>query len=308
MPRTKKQSVTQTSSKLMLFGISALALVPLATIIFPKPAQANVFCQCTKYVANKAGLTQNFVDAKDWNDGHSRYGGNSYLRSNGFQQVSPRVGSIVVMETSFPGGNATFGHVGIVDSLVSINGKTYLNLRGANQPGSTFVESGCNNATVMRFGTPIDGRSDISFWAKGASIPSAALMVNQATGRALDAGGGANANSAVYPNPTPSSSNNYQIWNFQSVGNGEYMIINRATGRALDSGGGGAAGFFPYPNPNPMSSNSYQRWKLQPSGNGYLVISVATGKALDAGGSNGNEVYMYPTPMPGNNYQIWRLQ
>jgi hypothetical protein len=163
--------------------------------------------------------------------------------------------------------------------------------------GRGFVETG--NAM------PIASRS---YTSQNRGIPTAALMVNQATGRALDAGGGANNNSAVYPNPTPSSSNNYQIWNFQSVGNDEYMIINRATGRALDSGGGGAAGFFPYPNPNPMSSNSYQRWRLQPSGNGYLVISVATGKALDAGGNSGNEVYMYPTPMPGNNYQIWKLQ
>jgi hypothetical protein len=143
----------------------------------------------------------------------------------------------------------------------------------------------------------------VSYTSQNRGIPAAALMVNQATGRALDAGG-ANG-TQLYLHPTPTSGNNYQIWSFQPVGNNEYMIINRATGRALDAGGANGSGV--YPHPTPTSGNNYHRWKLQPSGNGYLVISVATGRALDAGGANYG-VYMYPTPMPGNNYQIWRLQ
>lgn len=39
-----------------------------------------------------------------------------------------------------------------------------------------------------------------------------------------------------------------------------------------------------------------------------MIISKATGRALDSGGANGAEAYMHPQPMPHNNFHLWNLQ
>ncbi|MEE3718173.1 CHAP domain-containing protein [Tumidithrix elongata RA019] len=122
----------------------------------PSSSEASPSCQCTQYVANRFGL-RGFPHAGDWNDG--------FLQRNGFRQVAPRVGTIVIMERSFPGSNTSFGHVGIVES---IDGRGRITVRGANQyVGTRLVnEAGCSNARSTQFGTSINGRRDISFWAR----------------------------------------------------------------------------------------------------------------------------------------------
>lgn len=125
-------------------------------IVQKNAAQAASFCQCTTYVANLLNLTRNFPHAGDWNDG--------YLQRNGFRQTTVRPGAVVVMERSFPGSDSRFGHVGIVESVA--NGR--ITVRGANQyVGSRlFTEANCNNVRTTQFGTPVNGRSDISFWVR----------------------------------------------------------------------------------------------------------------------------------------------
>jgi CHAP domain len=188
---------------------SIAAIVTLPTII-TTPAQAAIYCQCTTYVANKFNLPGNYPDAKDWNDG--------YLQRNGFVQVGPEVGAVAVMEQTFSGADPTYGHVGIVETLN--NG--FMTMRGANQSvGTNYVtENNCNNVRLTAFGANVNGNSRISFWKRGnaqptpnQAIPSVALMVSKATGRALDAGG---ANGTLpYMHPHPTGENNYHLWRFQ---------------------------------------------------------------------------------------------
>ena len=121
-----------------------------------QPSEAAPSCQCTQYVANRFGL-RGFPNAADWNDG--------YLQRNGFHQVAPRPGVIVVMERSFPGANTSFGHVGI---LQSIDNRGKITVHGANQyVGSPLTnEANCSNVRTTAFGTSVNGRRDISFWSR----------------------------------------------------------------------------------------------------------------------------------------------
>lgn len=140
-----------------------VAAVPLAINVINKvPAQAAVSCECTGYVANRFNLPRDYPHAGDWNDG--------YLQRNGFTQTSPKPGAIVVMERSFPGSDASHGHVGIVES-VAPDGR--ITVRGANQSlGSTpFTEADCNNVRLTPFATSVNGRSDVTFWERGATPP-----------------------------------------------------------------------------------------------------------------------------------------
>lgn len=146
--------------------VVALGLIlPLGTFSGIRPASAATWCWCTNYVANRFGLTQNFVDAGDWNNSHSRYGGRSYLESNGYSQVNPQPGAIVVMERTFPGADSTYGHVGVAESI-DANGR--LTLRGANQTSGSLltIEAGCNNVRSTLFATSVVGRTDVTFWMK----------------------------------------------------------------------------------------------------------------------------------------------
>ncbi len=143
---------------LKVFQNSVLAALAAGSVSvsLPNPSEAQVQCQCTQYVANRFGL-RGFPNAGDWDNG--------FLQRNGFRQVAPRVGSVVVMERTFPGSNTSFGHVGIVESIDS---RGRITVRGANQyVGSPLVrEAGCSNVRSTQFGTSINGRRDISFWVR----------------------------------------------------------------------------------------------------------------------------------------------
>jgi hypothetical protein len=63
---------------------------------------------------------------------------------------------------------AIYGHVGVVQNVLP-NGQ--IEVRGANQGGSQ-IEYTCTNVNTIRFGTSVNGRSDVSFWVRGSSNPN----------------------------------------------------------------------------------------------------------------------------------------
>jgi len=136
------------------------------------PANANTFCQCTAYVSARLGNFPYPAHAGDW--------GASVLPKAGFSKISsPQAGAIVVMGRSFPGSNAQFGHVSIVEQVLTERSGVFIRVRGANQGNSgNFAESGCSNVNVIRFGTSVTGRSDISFWVKNSTVPAPPIDTN----------------------------------------------------------------------------------------------------------------------------------
>jgi surface antigen len=97
--------VDRFTTALKAIALSAVVVGSVSASL-PSPSEAQTSCQCTQYVANRFSL-RGFPNAGDWDNG--------FLRRNGFRQVSPRLGSVVVMERNFPRANTSFGHVGILE-------------------------------------------------------------------------------------------------------------------------------------------------------------------------------------------------
>jgi surface antigen len=161
-PQTNKESTMKlftSSSKIslaLLTAFAAASTVVTASFSNIKPAVAAPFCQCPIYVNNRFQLQNVSGNAKD-------YG--SVLQRNGFTQVGPQPGAVVVMQTSFPGAHTTYGHIGVVER---VNGNGTIAVRGANQGNSgLFGEFNCGNVNVTNFGTSVNGRRDVSFWVRG---------------------------------------------------------------------------------------------------------------------------------------------
>ena len=142
-------------------SISALSFGGLGVSLFfsAAPAQAADYCQCVDYVKRRFGITSAVGNAKDM----------IYSLPNlGFRQVSsPQNGAIVIMQPSFPGADKKYGHVGIVDTLRTSGSQVFVSVRSANQAGNRFSEFNCNDVSVWSPGTPVNGRSDVSFWIRG---------------------------------------------------------------------------------------------------------------------------------------------
>ncbi len=140
----------------LLTALTAASTVVTATFSNIKPAVAAQFCQCPIYVNNRFQLQNVSGNAKD-------YG--SVLQRNGFSQVGPQPGAVVVMQPSFPGADRTVhGHIGVVEN---VNRDGSIAVRGSNQGDrNLFAESGCNNVNVINFGS-VNNRPDVTFWVRG---------------------------------------------------------------------------------------------------------------------------------------------
>jgi hypothetical protein len=145
--------------------VASTAMISIGSLgSFNSPANASSNCQCTAYVSARFGNFPYPAHAADW--------GSSVLPRAGFSKISgPQAGAIVVMGRSFPGSDRNYGHVGIVEQVLNERNGVFIRVRGANQAGgSNFSEAGCKNVNVIRFGTSVSGRSDISFWVKNSTV------------------------------------------------------------------------------------------------------------------------------------------
>lgn|GEM_PF-573749 len=142
--------------------LSLAAAIPSSVAlsqIFASPSHAANLCECVAYVKNRFGITVAVGNAKDMIHSLPRLG---FTRVN-----SPDAGAVVIMQPSFRGSHAKYGHVGIVERTSVRNGSTFLTVRGSNQGGSWFTESNCRNVAVVDFASPVNGRTDVSYWVRG---------------------------------------------------------------------------------------------------------------------------------------------
>jgi len=156
-----KPSFKKTAVSTMLSLAAAIPSSVALSQVFASPSEAASFCQCVGYVKNRFGITAAVGNAKDM-----IYS----LPNHGFTRVSnPQPGAVVIMQPSFRGSDPTYGHVGIVERTSVRNGSTFLTVRGANQGGRWFEEFRCTNVAIVDFATPVNGRSDVSYWVKGTT-------------------------------------------------------------------------------------------------------------------------------------------
>lgn len=126
-------------------------------IFSTRSQQAAAWCWCTRYVANRFGLS-GYPDATRWDDG--------YLGRKGWERSSdPKSGYIMVIE-GYSFGTPSQGHVGEIDRRESLDSKRWkITLKGANQPGSTWTEAGCTNVSRWVLTIP-KGDSKVSYWKR----------------------------------------------------------------------------------------------------------------------------------------------
>ena len=98
-----------------------------------------------------------------------------------------------------------------------------------------------------------------------AHFHSVSLLINRATGRALDS----NENGDVYA--IPQNGGAYQKWYIYGDGD-TFDLTNVQTGRVLDSNNDGEV----YTLPN--NDGNHQRWRMH----GYFMQNVATGLYLNS--------------------------
>jgi surface antigen len=124
--------------------------------VFRKVALAASSCQCVEFVKQYSGIDVPVGNAKDMVNSLPRLG---------FRPSSSKAKSIVVFQPTFPGVNDTYGHTGIVTSVTKSGGNTYITVLSANNGGSG-TRLNCNNVNTVKYRTPINGRRDVSFFAK----------------------------------------------------------------------------------------------------------------------------------------------
>jgi len=155
--------------------------------------------------------------------------------------------------------------------------------------------------------TPIFNRA-------ATNLPSVVTIVNRATDQIMDGGGGYRGND-VYGHGRRNGrhlKNTYQQWELRRIGS-YYMLVNKQTGRVLEASRGNTTNKYMNASmrPKPERPNDYQLWRIeQVGGDRYVIISKATGFALDGGGTNVGQdsIYLYQQPNRNNSWHQWKIE
>jgi surface antigen len=94
-----------------------------------------------------------------------------YLTRNGFRQVStPSAGAIVIFQPSFGPGIRAAGHVGVIESVSSVNSNRdwRITVRGANQGVAGSAEHGCSNVSSVRYKAFPKTSTSVSYYVRAS--------------------------------------------------------------------------------------------------------------------------------------------
>lgn len=154
--------IQHTLRTLALVVLLTFTVVP-GSVSYAATTKASV-CSCVQYVKNRFGLSGaigGIGAAKDMGP---------YLQARGFRRVSaPQVGAIVIFQPAFGTGiNQTYGHVGVVAAVSSVNNNTQwrVAVTGANQGGSLFTSSNCSNVSTLYYKSYAKTTSSVSYWIR----------------------------------------------------------------------------------------------------------------------------------------------
>ena len=176
---------------------------------------------------------------------------------------------------------------------------------------ATGTESmGANRLSIQTDGNVALYRDSTPLWATNTAGNPGATFAIQADGNLVvySSSGQPLFNTGTHSGrevTRTASANWIRDRNLQRFPNLHFSTVQSvATGKALDAGGANG-GVYPHPSLN--SENSYHQWGFQKVGDHYLVISKATGLALDGGRSSGELPYTHPEPNVNNPYQLWKI-
>ncbi len=162
---------------------------------------------------------------------------------------------------------------------------------------------------VTGIGSPT-GQALITSLSGGGSggIAGTHLVVNKASGLALDDPGSSTANGTAIVQYSINSASN-QKWTFTQNSDGSYTLINGASGKALDDPGFSTANGTVIDQWT-SDAGTNQHWRVNQNSDGsYTILNVASGKALDDPGfstSNNTKIDQWTSDNGAN--QHWSLQ
>ncbi|KJU83941.1 CHAP domain containing protein, partial [Candidatus Magnetobacterium bavaricum] len=82
------------------------------------------------------------------------------------QASEPKNNYVVVFEAGAYGANKTYGHVGIIKKVSSLDKKTWqITVKGANQGGKTSTDASCNNVSEWKINVSKTA-NNMSYWKK----------------------------------------------------------------------------------------------------------------------------------------------
>ncbi|MBL8062791.1 MAG: hypothetical protein JNK32_07230 [Anaerolineales bacterium] len=137
---------------ILIFTLLAVFMPPVNMVKASSVDKASLsapFCQCVVYIKNKFKLSGSAGQAKNMGP---------FLQSRGFVKLTvPRPGEVIIMQPGFHVKDSA-GHVAIIQTVTTVwvNGveSWKIQVRGANQPGSRWTESNCNNVSYWSFTSP----------------------------------------------------------------------------------------------------------------------------------------------------------
>jgi len=272
----------------VLFVRFLLLLVLIVTVVpaFDR-AQAASDCSCVGYVKAYLGIPSNEAVGNASNMW-------IWLENHGFQRLSgPQLGSIAVMQPTFPGADRTYGHVGIVAGIS--NGK--ITLRQNYNGTGKVSEFGCANVGNVAWGTVVSGRSDIRFYANPIFTIKTAVTSPGKASLNLDISGGSKSPGAYLLGWSPHNGWNQQ---FYKIRYGlDYRLVSRNSALCLAPQylGSGARII------QTTCGTGYDKWRF--SGN-VIQNAANSGLVFDlAGGSLNPGTWIYLWGKHGGINQQW---
>ena len=133
-------------------------------------------------------------------------------------------------------------------------------------------------------------------------------VVNQASGKCLDAAGWGTSNGTTVQQWACGSQQGNQEWQFQSQGTGVYSIVNRnAPAEVVDVANVGTSDGSLLQTWN-YGGGTNQQWKVTASGSGFTIVGVGSGKCVDdPSASTANGTRMQIWDCTGAASQVWTL-
>lgn len=276
-------------SKSLTFVVMLVLILSLALpTSIAKATPPN--CTCVEYVKAYFGITEAVGNAKDMG---------TWLINHGFSQVSsPQAGVVAVMQPGFPGADATYGHVGIIDSVSDQGSNWKITLRGANQSsGSAFSEFGCSNVRNTSWSAYSKTNTKIKYYK-----PFKFAIKSAMTSLYFDVEGGS-TNDGAYVVGWSYHGGNNQLFNFISYGSGVYRIIARNSAKCIQPQNTSQGARLVQ---KKCTGSNIEKWILY---SGYVLKNSQTGYVVDlAGGSSNLGTWIVQWSSHGGNNQKWSLE
>jgi hypothetical protein len=253
-----------------IISSTALTILLLSLFLTAMPVKAAGWCSCVTYVKNYFGIPESVGNA---------YQMGTWLSGHGFVRIaSPEVGAVAVMQAGFPGADASFGHVGIINSVADGGSYWKITLKGANQGSGSafFTEFDCTNVRNTSWSSYSKTKSGIAYYKIYRYAIRSAVTAYGYSNLYWDVNNGSTASGANVIG-WPYHGGNNQLFNFVQYGT-EYRIVARNSGMCIQPQYTTQGARLVQ---KKCVNASIERWQKINTSSGYMLKNSYTGLVVD---------------------------